>query len=179
MQRIMLEDWSSDGKWIVFLRGGQGRGGIWALPLEDSGEPVRWVQGGSFAIDEPQLSPDGGWLAYGSTETGRFEVYLNPLDKGERIRVSKDGGAQPRWRDDGRELFFLGLEGTLMSVDFDALHGEAGTAKPLFSAGLTVDPQRDQYGVAPGGEKFLFLLPAGSDEPITVVLNWKTLLRPR
>jgi hypothetical protein len=85
-----------------------------------------------------QLSPDGRWMAYHSNESGRHEVYVQPfLGPGERSRISRDGGNWPRWRGDGKEVFFVSEDRALMAVDVKA--GEtfaAGEPKPLFGARL-------------------------------------------
>ena len=87
-----------------------------ALPL-GGGDPAAVVQASSTYVDEPHLSPDGGWLAYMSSESGRYEVYVETFGRdGDRVRVSVDGGGQPRWRGDGRELFYATPTGRLMAV---------------------------------------------------------------
>ena len=89
---------------------------IWALPLGEERTPFTVVRTSSDERDA-QFSPDGRWIAYQSNDSGRLEVYAKPF-RGEATRwqLSKDGGAEVRWRGDGKELFYLALDGELMSV---------------------------------------------------------------
>ena len=131
------EDWTRDGKYLVFNLG-SGSAGIWALELAgNAGErkPVALVTG-DFAVDQGRVSPDGRWLAYRSTETGRAEVYVqNFPPSGGKWQISTAGGAEPQWRADGKELFFIQNK-TLMTVEIASGPGrfEAGIPKPLFEA---------------------------------------------
>jgi Tol biopolymer transport system component len=118
--RAFAEDWSPDGRFIVYGAGVAGTGGLWAVPLSGDRKPFPLVEG-PYGNDEPQLSPDGHMLAYVSSESGQYEVYVQGFPgPGPKARLSAEGGAQPRWRADGRELFYLALDGTLMSVAFKA-----------------------------------------------------------
>src|SRR5688572_22221943 len=98
---------------------------------------------------------------------------------GRRWQVSTAGGAQPRWRSDGKELYYLGLEGRLMAVDV-ALGPtpETGPPRVLFETRVNVSPILDQYVVTPDGKRFLVAVPVApsAPEPITVVLNWPATL---
>ena len=110
---IGAEDWTHDGRFVIFLCG---TGRICALPLKGDRTPVPLIESSS-SVDEPHVSRDGRWLAYSGTDTGQWEVYVQPFMRpGGRVRVSTNGGSQPRWRGDGRELFYLALDGTMMSV---------------------------------------------------------------
>lgn len=144
------------------------------LPMS-GGEPrVLLSQDG---LDEPHRSPDGKWLAFSAEESGRLEVYVERLDTMERSRVSTEGGGMPRWRGDGTELFFLSGDGTPMVVDFDPVLGVRGVPRALFDSPIRVlDPTLDQWDVHPSGERFLFLVPTGTEQPIRVILNWQSLL---
>jgi hypothetical protein len=128
-----------------------------------------------------QFSPDGKWVAYQSDETGEPEIYVQPfLRSGRRERVSPSGGAQVRWRADGKELFYLTLDGEMMSVpiEFDPT-GETmkpGTPTPLFKTrivGVVVPIARQQYTPSPDGQRFLVhtLIGDAATPPITVILN--------
>ncbi len=135
----------------------------------------------SFNLDEPHFSPDGRWLAYISDETGQFEVYVQPFQgEGEKQRISMGGGGQPRWRGDGRELFYLALDGTMMAVEMnmgDTL--EPAAPEILFQTGINTSPTTDQYAVTADGQRFLILTPAEDQTAaITVVLNWTTEFEP-
>ena len=128
-------------------------------------------------LDKAHRSPDGRWLAFISEETGGYELYVERLDTQERSRVSTDGGGQPRWRGDGKELFFVSGDSKMMVVDFDADLGLRGVARPLFDVpNRANDPEMDQWDLRPRGDRFLFLVPPGVERPIHVVLNWTALL---
>ena len=104
--RDIAESWSMVDDTLIFLTLGEARN-IWAVSVQGN-EPPELVKMDQFGLDETHLSPDGRWLAYTSTESGRSEIYLEPFrQSGERVRVSVDGGGQPKWRGDSKELFML------------------------------------------------------------------------
>ena len=107
-------DWSPDGHVLLYRRLDPKTGtDIWALPLEGDRRAFPVVQT-SFEERDAQFSPDGKWIAYQSNESGRFEVYVQPFPgPGGKTQVSTGGGAQPRWQRDGRELFYIALDGQL------------------------------------------------------------------
>jgi Tol biopolymer transport system component len=176
-ERVTPDSWSSDGKTLLYKTVDGTK--VWALPLEGGGE-AEVVLNLEYRLDEPQISPGGRWLAYTSEESGEWEVYVQPFRRpGERVRVSVDGGGQPKWRGDGKELFYAASDGQLMAVDV----GE-GTAGPevslptaLFEIGDS-NPVNDEYGVSADGQRFLVKVPIGGDEAekIHVVTNWTSLL---
>jgi Tol biopolymer transport system component len=87
------------------------------MPLTGERRPQLLLQS-EFDKDEPHVSPDGRWIAYNSYETGRWEVYVAAFPGfGDKRQVSRSGGGQALWRKDGRELFYLGLDGKLMAMD--------------------------------------------------------------
>jgi hypothetical protein len=122
-----------------------------------------------------------------SNESGRFEVYVQAFPKpGARHQVSSDGGTEPRWRRDGRELFYVSVSLKMMAVGVedatDAL--KFGIPSPLFEAPLIPQAsfggpaQGQQYDVAKDGQRFLLNLPVGAiRSPLTVILNWPALLK--
>jgi Tol biopolymer transport system component len=170
------EDWSRDGRFIVYVSPMGGRG-IWILPLSNDRKPFVFLED-PFMKDEPHFSPDGRWLAYYSNESGQAEVYVQPFPgPGERVRASTDGGSQPRWRKDGSELFYLALDGRLMAVAIkDGSAMELGVPKVLFQTPITaITRSVDQYAVTADGQRFVVLAPVGGgapQSPITVALNW-------
>jgi Tol biopolymer transport system component len=173
-----VEDWSPDGGFLLYGAGIGGRDGLWAVPLDGERKPFSLLQG-PFPKDEPQLSPDGRFVAYMAYEAGRFDVYVQEFPApGARARFSAEGGAQPRWRGDGRELFYIAPDGTLMAVDVKAgAMLEPGIPRKLFSTGLG-PPTDDQYAVTADGQRFLVLMPVDTAPPtITVVLNWTAGLK--
>jgi len=132
-----------------------------------------------------QVSPDGKWLAYQSNETGEGQIYVRPFPTGSgKWQMSTSGGFAPRWRGDGRELFYLDPQYKLfaVSVQFNSSAVEAGVPKPLFDSGyVTLNSHGAQphhaYAVLADGQRFLIPRPAtnrapDSSAPIAVVLNW-------
>jgi len=164
------EDWSSDGKYIAVVRGID----LAAISVVDG--TVIPLTNDTFIEDEPHFSPDGKWIAYNSNESGSSEVYVMPFPPtGRKWIVSSGGGAQPRWRRDGRALYYLSMDGTMMSVALDPATA-LPTAAParLFQTGLDlVYDNNDQYDVSADG-RFLLLKPVGEQDrgSIAVVTNW-------
>ena len=153
------------------------RRGLRALPLEGNRRPFPLIDT-PYLNDEPQLSPDQRWLAYMSDESGRFDVYLQPFARsGGRLSVSPGGGRQPKWRADGRALFYMAPDGAIMSVPFDD-RGEPGQARALFRAPLQPTLFLDEYAVTPDGQRFVVLSPArsGPSARVMVVSNWRDLI---
>jgi serine/threonine protein kinase len=178
-----VTDWSSDGRFIIFQVSNQTTAtDLWVLPLFGDGKPYPILQ---TEFDESQgfLSPDGHWLAYTSNESGRNEVYVQTFPQtGGKFLISNGGGAQPHWRSDGRELFYLAPDRTLMSVDVHAAAAaifEMGAPKPLFATQVSAFNAPNRYVVTADGQRFLINAPAGeiSRTPITVVLNWTSTLK--
>lgn len=175
------ESWSPDGKTLLFLRLADKRKTAWALPLA-GGEPVEALHTAGERIDETQLSPDGRFVAYMSDESGRYEVYVEPWSReGVRQRVSVDGGGQPKWRGDGRELFYVTPGGMLMSVGVrvngDQL--EVGLPTRLFQiAGLATSGETDEYAPSRDGQRFLVKQPTEQEAGLTlqVLTHWTSLL---
>jgi Tol biopolymer transport system component len=107
---------------------------VWALSLDDDRQQLP-IANSSFEERDGQFSPDGRWVAYSSNESGRFEVYLQafPAPR-EKLLVSPDGGVQPRWRKDGRELFYIGGDERLVTVPVRLStkeRADVGAAPPL------------------------------------------------
>ena len=136
-----------------------------------------------FDEHAPDLSPDGRFVAYVSDEGGEFEVYVQRFPEGgRRWQVSTQGGLQPRWRGDGKELFYV--EGdTLMAVAVTtAPTFTVGTAKRLFEGKGAFDGRGQHYDVAADGRRFVLAEPAGANAPepsIRVVMNWYEEFRDR
>jgi eukaryotic-like serine/threonine-protein kinase len=182
-------DWASDGTSLVYdAGGGPTRGDIWVLPLTGDRKPFPFL---ATPANEWQgrLSPDVSWIAYVSNETGRNEVYVQPFPSGGgKWQISTGGGLQPRWRRDGKELFYLapteGADLRLTAVDVRAAGAafEAGLPKPLFSArfayfntGAPLSNTFDQtYAPTADGRQFVMLAPAAGApaEEMKIVINW-------
>jgi len=177
---VWVEDWSRDGRYLAV---GSSRG--WREPRlllvpVAGGTPVTVPAAGDI-IDECHFSPDGKWLAYNSDASGRQEIYVTRLPgTGERWQVSSAGGVQPRWRGNGRELFYLAPDGSMMSVAIAPGQAFVPLApRRLFSVpeGLG-SPILDEYGVTADGQRFLVAEPirARGTPPINVLVNWSPRL---
>jgi eukaryotic-like serine/threonine-protein kinase len=166
-------DWSRDGRFMLYLTNSPTTNAdIWMLPL-DGGKATPLVQT-RFAEQDAVISPDGKWFAYSSDESGRLEVYVQSLaDASKRFQISTAGGARPRWRGDGRELFFLSGN-TLQSASISATASfEAGKPNDLFRL-----PVWEEYAVTRDGQRVLAATSV-EDTPVsppTVVLNWTSEL---
>jgi Tol biopolymer transport system component len=169
------ESISPDGKTLLYQSSGavnQGRVG-WMWTLDSHAAPIPIVQTG-FRVDEMQISPDGRFLAYASAESGQYEVYVRRFGGGgEKIRVSVNGGGQPKWRRDGRELFFLS-EGRLTAVEVGAgPEPTVGLPRPLFDL-EEAGEELDDYAPSADGQRFLVKQRAARPgaAPVHVVMNW-------
>jgi Tol biopolymer transport system component len=178
-------DWSSDGRFILY--GETGKWSLWALPMKGDPKPISVVseppQGGGFAAVGAQFSADGRWVAYTSNVDAKdsSEIYIQRFPNTDRRwKLSTAGGIQPRWRRDGRELFFLTLESRLMAVPLrlgatdDAV--DIGKPSELFRAplaGIPTEITSRSFDVSPDGQRFLLDSMVEVMAPITVVLNWK------
>jgi dipeptidyl aminopeptidase/acylaminoacyl peptidase len=179
------EDWSSDGQFVVYRTTHPGRvNDLWAVSMQDDHKTFPIIE---TAADEKgaQFAPDAHWIAFESNETGSYEIYVQrfPVSRGKK-RVSSNGGAQVRWRHDGKELFYIALDGRLMAVPIRLPSTgddvEAGPPIPLFATrvgGPLQGNQRQQYAVTDNPQRFLMdTLTEDSRSTITVVLNWKPAL---
>jgi len=131
-------------------------------------------------IRQAEFSPDVRWLAYESQESGRSEVYVEPFPtSGVRWQISTRGGAEPHWRGDGKELFFLRSDQTLMSVAVSADDWQHRAAVPLFRIAVPDLADGRDYSVSPKGDQFVVnAFVAGPEAPPTrVVTNWPSLLK--
>ena len=140
--------------------------------------PVRKARAGS--INQAQFSADSRWIAYNSDESGRFEVFVTRFPPtGESWQVSSGGGVQPVWRQDGRELYYLGLDGTLNAVEVRTGDRPQFPARSqLFQTGLLPIPNNEQYAASGDGRRFLLLkvVDDKNRSSIGVVLNWPAML---
>jgi len=172
--RLVAEDWSDDGHYLVYYTLSDTGEGIWLLTLSDDKTSIPVLKE-SLQPHEAKLSPDGKWIAYNSVESGRCEVYIKPLEEdGERQIVSTNGGGQPQWRSDGKELFYLALDGSMMSAEIKQEPLKADIPEKLFQTVIAVQPSIDQYAVTRDGQRFLILNPgeAVNVSSINIVLNW-------
>jgi dipeptidyl aminopeptidase/acylaminoacyl peptidase len=177
-------DWSPNGRYLLyFTYDSMTQTDIWALPLEGDRKPFPVVQT-EFEERNGQFSPDGNWIAYQSNESGRSEIYIQPFPgPGQKTRISTNGGAQVRWRRDGKELFYVTLDGRLIAVPIRLPTGgptvQAGASVPLVLTHLAVAPVEimdgPQYVVSPDGQRFLVNTAAQETNapPLSLILNWK------
>jgi len=175
-------DWSSDGRFLTYYRTDPKTGlDIWVLPLDGDRKPFP-VLHAEFNESQPQFSPDGRWVAYVSDETGTPQIYVQsfPMLTG-KWQISTDGGTQPRWRRDGKELFYLALDRKLTAVTvMPGATFEADTPRALFETTLPVSAFRQTYSVSADGQRFLLNAPLETTaSPMMVVLNWPALLLKR
>jgi Tol biopolymer transport system component len=187
-------DWSADGRFLVYIAGGGiiRRSDLWVLRVDGS-QPARPLVETMFPESHAQFSPDGRWLAYMSSETGVFEVYVTPFPgPGERRQVSTAGGGWPRWRRDGRELFYLAADPdvanenpgryrvlTAVIVNGDGPDFEIMSEERLFAAQPRPIGRLDAfpYDVSADGQRFLINTSVEAAPPsITLVVNWPGII---
>jgi hypothetical protein len=123
------------------------------------------------------FSPDGRWIAYVSNEGGQADIYVRPFPgPGAKSQVSRDGGSHPVWRADGRELFYLAADGTMMTVAAGAGRSfDAGMPRALFQVDAWSGTNNQVYAVTKDGQRFLVNTTSRKSsgvEPLIVVLNW-------
>lgn len=175
-----LTDWSMDGKLFLGQKY-EKRNDLWILPTFGDRTPYPFLQ---TEFDEFQgtFSPDGRWIAYTSNQSGDYEVYVQPVPaSGKKWRISASGGAQPRWRRDGKELFYLSLDRNVVAVEVKENEGEfvVGAPQIFFKAPISTPyfPFGMDYDVSADGQRFL--ISASTEEakpPISVVFNWTQLI---
>jgi len=173
------QQWLPDGSILLNSWGGRVAGGhnlFYRLPLSGTRKPVLLRRGNkdSFEDNAPIVSSDGHCAAYFSDQSGQLEVYVAsfPTFRNER-RVSAKGAGAPLWRKDGKELFYITLDGKFMAVDVTCgARLVTGVPKVLFQVPFPVDVRTIVYCVAENGNKFIFGEPVDSNKSLTVVLNW-------
>ncbi len=176
-ERVQVpEDISRDGRLLVYLHDLSVGGDIWLLPLSGERKPWPWLAT-RFSEASPRFSPDGRWIAYESDESGDAEVYAALTEGGgEKRRISPAGGRRPRWRRDGKELYYIAPGGFLVAVPVTLTPQlEAGAPAPLFH----VEPDIENYDVARDGSRFLVSAPSEKvrESPLRVIVNWTAALK--
>jgi eukaryotic-like serine/threonine-protein kinase len=173
-------DWSSDGRSIVFhMLAGSTKHDIWSFdPVSGSARPLHRT-----TADEAQGQlTSSGHLAYTSDQSGVLQVYVRTLEGTDVLNISANGGFDPRWRDDGGELFFVSPEGVLMAVHVSANGGlHAAKSQPLFLTAIREPspPYLSNFVASKDGQRFLIKVPTEQpgSAPVTVTLNWTDRLR--
>jgi len=173
----LANDWSRDGRYILFRHADE----LWYLTLPGFA-PKAFLKT-SGILQNGQFSPNGKWVAYNSNETGKWEIYVTSFPEAHgKWQISTSGGEQPRWRADGKELFYLSSDGRMMATNVETAAGfRAGAPVPLFQA----HPRQPvsyldifAYDVTRDGQRFLINTETRSTEtvPVTVISNWPAKL---
>ena len=169
--------WSSDGRYLVYSQADSGSNGeknLWALPMFGDRDPIQ-LTSDSYSQEEAEISPDGRWLAFKSNESGEEEVYVASFpNMSGKWQVSVNQGDRPRWRGDGKELFYLNNEDQIMAADVNGIGAsfEIGRVRPLFA----ISPARPGmlYRAFADGQRFVVSTNVGATEisMATMVVNW-------
>ena len=178
---IYASDWSRDGRFLtVHGQTTDGSFDLFAMPLEGDREPFAYL---ATEFDEfgGRFSPDGRWMAHTSNKSGQLEVYIRPFPKpGREWKVSASGGSTAVWRRDGKELYYIAPDATLMAAPIEM--GEelkVGTAQPLFPTGMATGFRLRNYDVSADGQRFLVatLTEQAAAPRLTVITNWLKALQ--
>ena len=186
---VLPRDWSSERRYIIFTRASLSTNDLWVLRFFGDRKPYPFLQS-SFQKGQVRLSLDGRWLAYTTNESGAYQIVVQtfPDPSGGKWQVTAKGGMEPKWRRDGRELYYLGLDGKLMAAPVTGDRTfQVGQPVPLFQTTLTVSPTPNfsRYDVTADGRRFLVISPSTSSPgatnsaPITAVVNWTAALNKR
>ncbi len=179
-----VEDWSRDGKYLMYNYAPTSPpvAHLYVLPLDGDRKPAPFVNT-EFLTQQGQFSPNGRWVAYRSFESGRMEIYvqgftLDPSQPRGKWQVSVAGGEQPRWRRDGKELFFHFADGFFaVDVKTDEASFEAGIPRLLFEAPTVSSSPTGgpPFVVTRDGQRFLILAEGAktASEPLEVLVNWR------
>jgi len=166
-------DWSRDAKYVLVRKGNE----LWYLSWPQRvAKPLLQAK---WTVRNAQISPDGRWMAYASNETGSMEVYVSPFLSGNgKWQVSSGGGQEPRWRKDGKELFYVSADGKMMTVAVTASASfEAGSPVALFQTHRRQPVSAEDvfsYDVSGDGQRFLIItkVDEANAAPLSILLNW-------
>ena len=170
-----ISDWSRDGRYLMYEQGAGINTELWVLPLSGDGKPFSYTSGSSRGT----FSPDGHWVAYVGQEGGRPEVFVAPFPwTGAKWQISNGGGAGPRWRADGKELFYFDLNGIAAAeVNGSGSAFEVGSSTLLFRLPLRGTIARE-YSPTRDGQRFIAVMPSeGSSQTLTLFQNWPAELK--
>jgi Tol biopolymer transport system component len=179
---------SPDGRYLLYRPQASGPASppndMWVLPLFGERKPFAFLSTPVAEDRDPRFSPDGRWLAYSSKESGRAEVYVTSFPvPGVKRQVSTSGGRHPRWRHDGKELFFVGQNGDEESLVVAEVNGagaafDVGAARPLFDVHVATPGASSVFDVSRDGARFLVNVERVEPAPVTLVVNWLAGLKP-
>ncbi len=180
---IYPTDWAPDRRVLLYdSTDPKTKSDLWVLPLFGDRKPIPFLQT-PFNEVHGQFSPNGRWIAYGSDESGNQEVYVQPFPAaGAKLQISIEGGVQPKWSQDGKELFYTTMDRKLMAVKVNSNSSkfEAGVPEALFQTRIPdLTNARNRYVVSRDGQRFLIntVVEGAGTAPITVVLNWTAGLK--
>jgi Tol biopolymer transport system component len=176
------KSWSPDGRYLIYAQVSPTTGSADLIALAVAGDQGQLVLAGTPANEgQGEFSPDGRWVAYTSNESGLSEIYVIPFPptpNGGRWMVSHGGGVQPRWRRDGRELFYISPDGTMIAVPVStAPVFQAGIPQAVFNTdmvdtGIRTGPM--SWDIAPDGKRFLIISDKSQEtSSLNVILNWR------
>jgi len=171
--------WSADGRYLAFMRRAARNWEVWIMPFSGDRKPFTFLTG-PFSYFQPAFSADVHWLAYQSDETGQYEVYVTTFPKAAgKWRISASGGTAPVWRSDGKELYYVAPDRTLMAAEVNTLGQDlkVGAVHSLFNLG-TSQAVGEKFEVAHDG-KFLVArdVPDLHPAPMVIVVNWTAELK--
>jgi Tol biopolymer transport system component len=169
-------DWSRDGRFILFSQGSGLDRNLWVLPMFGDRKPYVYASGGTA---QGRFSPDGRWVAYQSSETGRPAIFVAPFPwTGAKWQVSSGAGIQPIWRRDGKELFYFDFTGIVAAdVNGSGSAFQVGASKMLFQH-VALNGLDQEYAVTRDGQRFIAIVPSeGGSQTLTLVQNWPAELK--
>jgi hypothetical protein len=179
MAAVGPDDWSRDGQYILFDSVPPQRH-IWAVPATGSDHTPFQVSFSEFEERGGRFSPDGHWVVYASSDQGLSQIYIQSFpQKGTKKQISANGGSIIRWRRDGKELYYLARDATLMAVSIATTPTdvEVGTPKPLFKTPIFLTGATRDYDIGPDGRFLINVTNPAATNPtaasINVTLNWR------
>jgi len=177
-------DWLADGRVLISLFDSQSSTDLWMLSLDGDRRRMPLPRSASRWGVQAQISPDRRWLAYASNERGRYDVYVRPFPSGEgKWLITPSGGSEPSWRRDGKELYYLAADGSLMAVAVTTPTFAPAIPTRLFGTRMSTlvntSFTRNQYVASADGQRFLVNQPVGAPSSIVVVVDWPAGLEHR
>ena len=174
-----VSNWSSDGRYLLYLQGHALNLNLWVLPLFGDRTPFKYAKSTAYEW-YGVFSPDGRWVAFSSNETGRPTVFVAPFPwTGEKWQISSSDGIEPQWRADGKEIYYFNFaEIAAVDVDGSGPAFKVGNSKKLFP--VTLKGLSQEYAVTRDGQRFVAITPGGGTlQPLTVVQNWPAQLKKK